>query len=52
MIVFQGEQKYDMEKSNPFVQEDEEGEVASVAYRSVSLDILWSLYYLQFIGPI
>ena len=31
--MFQNEDKYEFEEANPFVQPDEEGEVASVGYR-------------------
>ena len=31
--ILQGEEKYTFDKSNPFIQEDEESQVASVGYR-------------------
>jgi len=31
----QGEDRYDMDEPNPFAQEEEPGDIASVAYRSV-----------------
>lgn len=35
--MFQNEERYEMENPNPFVQEEEEGEVASVGYRYATI---------------
>ena len=32
-LIFKGEEKYMFDKPNPFIQEDEESQVASVGYR-------------------
>ena len=46
VCLLQGEERLDMEKPNPFVQEDEEGEVASVCYKYVLVTYL-QLYMLN-----
>jgi len=38
-VLKMGEEKYSLENVNPFIQTDEEGEVASVAYRYRSWDL-------------
>jgi hypothetical protein len=38
-VLKTGEEKYEFENANPFLQEDEEGEIASVAYRYRKWDL-------------
>lgn len=43
----QGDEKYSFENPNPFLQTDEEVEVASVAYRYVILKYNLCFYYIN-----